>query len=222
MAKRYKTSRKQRIARQRYLSRKEKYQIYRKTTTDTTLLSFKDWNAPYRENIFLRREYEKYKDLFDERKDVFEARGLNFYDPTILPFRDFKTVYKEKRNDLLLDIKEGKRKSVGNVNREIVSDQAYELSSKQAEVLGEYLLANEIDLLEEQGLVYRYTDENGVERVNLKRKIDLFMKIRQGQFIKKDVGLWDTINDYRASLFKKGMKAEDVRKAVGQTFFNSK
>lgn len=189
MARRFKTSRKRRVAQKRYRR--------------------------------ARRQYQDYLDKFKARRENFESRGLEFYDPIPLTYRDFKTVRAEKINDLKLDIKEDKRKTVGDVNREIVSDQAYELSSRQADVLGEYLLENEEDLLEEMDLVYRYTDEEGVERTNLKKRIDLMMRIRQGEFLREDVGLWELISDFRASMFKKGMTKEDVRKAVGQTFFNS-
>lgn len=168
-----------------------------------------------------RRQYNDYLEQFEARKANFESRGLDFYDPTPLTFRDYRSVHADKVNDLKQDIKEGKRKTVGNVNREIVSDQAYELSSRQADVLGEYLLENEPELLEEMDLVYRYTDEEGIERVNLKKKIDLFMKIRQGEFLREDVGIWDMISDFRLQMFEKGMSKEEVRKAVGQTFFNS-
>lgn len=168
-----------------------------------------------------RKQYDSYLREFAARKENFESRGLEFYDPVPLTYRDFKTVRAEKINDLKLDIKEGKRKYIGNVNREIVSDQAYELSSKQANVLGEYLLENERDLLEKMNLVYKYTDEEGAERINLKKRIDLMMQIRQGEFLREDVGLWDMINDFRANMFKKGMNKEEVRRAVGQTFFNS-
>ena len=168
-----------------------------------------------------RRQYENYLDQFEARKETFESRGLDFYDPVALTYRDWKTVHAEKINDLKMDIKEGKRKSIGNVNREIVSDQAYELSSRQADVLGEYLLENESDVLQEMGLIYKYSDEEGIERVNLKKRIELMMKIRQGEFLREDVGLWDMISDFRLSMFKKGLTKEEVRKAVGQTFFNS-
>lgn len=168
-----------------------------------------------------RKQYENYLEQFESRKETFESRGLDFYDPVPLTYRDWKTVHAEKINDLKMDIKEGKRKSIGNVNREIVSDQAYELSSRQADVLGEYLLENEAETLEEMNLVYKYTDEEGTERINLKKRIELMMKIRQGEFLREDVGLWDMISDFRLSMFKKGLTKEEVRQAVGQTFFNS-
>ena len=168
-----------------------------------------------------RRQYNDYLEQFEARKANFESRGLEFFDPVPLTFRDYRSVHADKVNDLKQDIKEGKRKTVGNVNREIVSDQAYELSSRQADVLGDYLLENEPELLEEMDLVYRYTDEEGIERVNLKKKIDLYMRIRQGEFLREDVGIWDMISDFRLQMFKNGMSKEEVRKAVGQTFFNS-
>lgn len=182
-----------------------------------------------------KKQYKDYVAQFEARKATFAERGLDFYDPSLLTFRDWKSVRADKINDLKQDVKEGKRKTVGNVNREIVSDQAYELSSRQAEVLGEYLLENESQLLEEMDLVYRYNDEQGIERVNLKKRIDLMMKIRQGEFIKEDIGLWDMINDFRGQYFAmskaeqekliKKWKAktfeEALKKEVGQQFFKS-
>lgn len=182
-----------------------------------------------------RKQYQDYLDEFNERKAKFEAKGLDFYDPIPLSYRDYKTVRQEKINDQKYDISKGKRKKVGNVNREIVSDQAYELSSGQAEVLGEYLLEQQPEILEEMGFVYKYTDEEGIERINLKKKIDLFMKIRQGEFIKEEIGLWDMIQDFRADYFELSKAEQDelkkkwnaktfaeaVAKEVGQTFFNS-
>ena len=183
----------------------------------------------------LRAQYNNYLKQFEARKATFAERGIDFFEPNAFSFRDYKSVRAEKINDLKIDIKEGKRKSVGNVNREIVSDQAYELSSRQTDVLGEYLLENEADLLNEMGLVYKYTDEEGKEKINLKKKIELMMKIRQGEFIREDIGLWDMINDFRANYFslskeeqKQLMKkwnkptfAEALRKEVGQVFFKS-
>ena len=182
-----------------------------------------------------RRQYEDYKAQFEARKEAFSDRGLDFYDPSVLTFKDYKTVRAEKLEDLKIDIKEGKRKSIGNINREIVSDQAYELSSRQANVIGEYLLENEFDTLKEMDLVYKYTDAYGNERVNLKKQIELMMKIRQGDFIARDVGLWDMINDFRSQYFNLSKKeqedlkkkwkaktfAEALKKEVGQHFFNS-
>ena len=183
----------------------------------------------------LRSQYEDYRKQFKARKLLFEERDLTFFDKDELTFRDYKSVRADKINDLKIDIKKGKRKTVGNINREIVSDQAYELSSRQADVLSEYLLKNEFKTLEKEGLVFKYIDESGKERINLKKKIDLMMKIRQGEFIKEDIGLWDMINDFRAQYFalskdeQNKLKrkwnaqtfAEAVKKEVGQTFFNS-
>lgn len=183
----------------------------------------------------LRSQYENYKDQLEARKKLFAERGLTFFDDKELTFRDYKTARADKINDLKMDIKEGKRKTVGNINRELVSDQAYELSSRQADVLSKYLLENEFETLDNENLVFRYIDESGQERINLKKKIDLMMKIRQGEFIREDIGLWDMINDFRAQYFSLSKNEQDklkrkwsvqtfaeaVRKEVGQTFFNS-
>ena len=219
MARRFRKSVK--VSQRQYRARKAKYREYLASTGAEQAQSYREWSAIYRQKKTLRKKYKEYLDQFNSRKRNFESRGLDFYDPNPLTYRDWKTVYAEKSNDLRQDIKEGKRKTVGNVNTEIVSDQAYELSSKQGEVVAEYLLENESETLEELDLVYKYVDENGVERVNLKKKIELLMKIRQGEFISEEVGLWDMINDFRMQMFKKGMTKEEVRQAVGQTFFKS-
>ena len=182
-----------------------------------------------------RKIYEEYKKKFEKRKQLLESRGIYFYDPNVLSYIDWKSTYAEKYNDLKLDVKEGKRKSIGDVNREIISDQAYELSANKGEIIGEYLLREESDLLEEMDLVYKYTDAEGIERINLKKKIALMQKIRQGEFVRKDIKLWEKITTFRdeyfdmskeeqAKLMKKWGKetfAEALRKEVGQTFFNS-
>ena len=183
----------------------------------------------------LKSQYRDYLKQFESRKALFAERGLDFYEPYAFNFRDWKEARLEKINDLKIDIKEGRRKSIGNVNREIVSDQAYELSSRQAEAVAGYLFENESEILEEMDLAYKYTDEAGQERINLKKKIDLMMKIRQGEFIKEDIGLWDMINDFRDRYFALNKKEQEnlmkkwaaktypeaVAKEVGQTFFNS-
>ena len=56
-----------------------------------------------------RKQYSDYLDQLEARKANFESRGLDFYDPVPLTYRDWKTVHAEKINDLKIDIKEGKR-----------------------------------------------------------------------------------------------------------------
>ena len=60
-----------------------------------------------------RKQYNDYLEQFEARKANFESRGLDFFDPTPLTFRDYRSVHADKVNDLKQDIKEGKRKTVG-------------------------------------------------------------------------------------------------------------
>lgn len=184
----------------------------------------------------LRAQYEDYKNKYIARRNLLHERGLEMVDPNYLTFRDYKSQRIEKINDLKLDIKEGKRKSIGDVNRELVSDQAYELSQRKAEVLLDYFAKNEPEVLDNLGIpYYRYYDEFGNERLNLKNKIKIMMKVRQGDFIKYEVGYWDAISSFRDKWFdsdktlKEELKRkwkvdtfeEALRREVGQTFFDS-
>ena len=45
-----------------------------------------------------RKSYNNYLSLFESRVEVFERRGLEFYDPIPLSYRDWKSQYAEKRN----------------------------------------------------------------------------------------------------------------------------
>lgn len=184
----------------------------------------------------LRNQYADYKKKYFARQELLSSRGLDMADPNPLTFRDYISQRKEKINDLKIDIAEGRRKTVGDVNRELVSDQAYELSQRKAEVLLDYFAKNEPQVLDELEIpYYRYYDEFGNEKVNLKNKIEIMMKIRQGDFIKYEVGYWDAISNFRDKWFnnsetlknelRKKWNAdtfeEALRKEVGQTFFDS-
>ena len=184
----------------------------------------------------LRTQYEDYLKKYKARKNLLHERGLEMADPNYLSFRDYKSQRIEKINDLKIDIKEGKRRSIGDVNRELVSDQAYELSQRKAEVLLDYFAKNEPEILDELGIpYYRYYDEFGNERVNLKNKIEIMMKIRQGDFVKYEVGYWDAISSFRDKWFHSAKELKEelrkkwnvdtfeeaLRKEVGQTFFDS-
>ena len=184
----------------------------------------------------LRAQYEDYKNKYIARRELLHKRSLEMVDPNYLTFRDYKSQRIEKINDLKIDVKEGKRKSIGDVNRELVSDQAYELSQRKAEVLLDYFAKNEPEVLDELGIpYYRYYDEFGNEKLNLKNKIEIMMKVRQGDFIKYEVGYWDAISSFRDKWFhsEKELKEElrkkwnvdtfeeALRREVGQTFFDS-
>ena len=157
MAKRYKKS--TRMVQKQYRSRRTKYEEYLARTKDETPKSFKEWNDPYRKNKLLRKEFKIYKERFAKR---IESSRVGFYDPNeITSFKVFKDTYLMKRNDLKLDVEEGKRERVGSVVNEIINDQAYELSSNKARAIADYLMREEAGLLAEKGIAEQYIDEEG-------------------------------------------------------------
>ena len=85
-----------------------------------------------------RRQYQDYLEKFEARRENFESRGLEFYDPIPLTYRDFKTVRAEKINDLKLDIKEGKRKTIPNDCKSILrtSEPPGEMRHFNSRILG--------------------------------------------------------------------------------------
>lgn len=185
----------------------------------------------------LRAQFEDYKKKYFARESMLAERGLGMADERgVLSFTAYKTVRAEKINDLKFDIKEGRRKSMGDINRELVSDQAYDLSPRKAEVLLDYFVENEPEILDDLGVPYfKYYDESGNEKINLKNKIELMIKIRQGDFIKYELGWWDAISSFREKWFasEKTLKEELIKKwgvdtfeealrrEVGATFYNS-
>ena len=166
MARRYRRSR--RVSQKLYRSRKAKYQEYLATTSDESPKSFSEWNAGYRTNKRLRKEYKIYLERFEQRR---RRSRVGFYDPEEIPsFKVFKDVYIMKRNDLVQDVEEGKRERVGSVVDEIINDQAYELSANKSAAIADYLIREESGLLREKGLIIDTRGEDGAPVEYIKRK----------------------------------------------------
>lgn len=189
-------------------------------------------------------KYITYLKEFRERQDKFEARGLEFNENSPYSFDDWVSQYATKLNDLKKEKEKGLINYIGSVNKELVSDQAYELSRSKAELVADYLFRERPDLVKD--IDFRIRDpktgeividpETGEPKINLKKRIDFIMKLRQGQFVEKDVGFWNMIKSERERLFnlskdemeklKKrfdaGTDAEAVAKQIGQSFFESK
>ena len=217
MARKYRRSR--RVVQQQYRARRAKYEQYLARTKDETPKSFSEWNDPYRQNKFLRKEYKIYQERFEKR---IESSRVGFYDPEeISSFKVFKDTYLMKRNDLRMDVEEGKRERVGSVVNEIINDQAYELSSNKAKAIADYLMREEGGLLAEKGLAQQYIDDEGKVQYALLKPKKLELLIREGSFVKEEVGLWDEITDYYKLLRDQGYSADDAKHKIGQTYFNS-
>lgn len=221
MARRYK--RKTRAESQReYRARRALYEKYKDSTLSTK--TFKEWNEPYRKQQFLKKEFKLYNKKFKARKKsarfgfrlTEEGKEVEAYN-----FRDFKNQYELTRNTLEKEVEMGERERIGSVITEMINDQAYELSSAKARAVANYLLREERPMLIEKGFLRVETNEAG-EQIDIVKKRNLALLIRQGQFVEEEVGLWDEIKDYYKVLTNQGFTAQEAKEQIGQTYFDSK
>lgn len=221
MARRYK--RKTRIESQRqYRARKSLYEQWKSSTLSSK--TFKEWNAEYRENQFLKKEFKLYKKLFNKRKGsarygfrlTEEEKETEHYN-----FRDFKEQYWLTRTSLEEEVEMGERKRVGSVITEMVNDQAYELSRTKASAVAKYLLREERQLLIDKGILRVEENEKG-ESIDIIKGRNLALLIRQGQFVEEEVGLWDEIKEvYRWMTKDQKMSAQEAKEEIGKSYFDS-
>ena len=154
------------------------------------------------------RRYNAYRKSFDTRVNKMLEQGLTPYDAIPLTYREYKEIYAEERNDRIKEVEKGERASLGNINAKIISDQVYELSGEQAYAIFDYMKT--LSPEERAQLNFSYKNINKA-----------IAKIREGSFVKEDLGLWDIIREERERLFAQGLKKEEVRKAISHTFFGS-
>lgn len=160
------------------------------------------WSAKSRRLV---KSYNSYKRAHTKRVEQLRSKGLEpYYNKTTgedgsipLTYREYREIYFEEKNDRLKEIEKGKRKSLGNINAKIISDQVYELSEKQAYAIFDYMktLSEE----ERAGINFNYKNINTA-----------IMKIREGQFVREDLSLWDKIKLRRQELFDLGFTKEQV------------
>ena len=221
MARRYRKSR--RLSQKQYRARLSKYEEYKASTMDP--LSFKEWNAPYRQSKFLRKEYKLYSEMFDKRQKsarygfskTEEGKAIEKYD-----FKEFKQYYYVTRNSLKEEVQMGERLRVGSVITEMVNDQAYELSAAKANAVANYLIRNEREFLIEKGIIVPDAIETEDGRLeDLIKSRNLRLLVRQGSFIKEEVGLWEEISQYYQTLIDGGMTAKEAKRQIGVSYFNS-
>ena len=153
----------------------------------------------------LVRNYNSYLKAHRKRVEQLKSRGLKPYfnestkedGSKPLTYREYKEIFYEERNDRVKEIEEGKRKSLGNINSKIISDQVYELSEKQAYSIFDYMktLSEE----ERKALGFNYKNINTA-----------IMKIREGSFVKQDLGLWDKIKARREELLNQGYTKKQI------------
>lgn len=221
MARRYRKSRS--ASQRQYRGRLAKYEAYKAKTLDP--LSFKEWNEPYRQSKFLRKEYRLYSKMFDRRQESSKygfRKADDGSDIQKYTYNEFKQYYFVTRNSLKEEVEMGERGRIGSVITEMVNDQAYELSSRKAAAIADYLIKNERQFLIDKKIIVPNAVENeegGLEDY-IKTK-SLRLLIRQGTFVKEDIGLWDEIRDYYKTLVSEGMTAKEAKNQIGITYFNS-
>lgn len=154
------------------------------------------------------RRYNAYKRSFIKRTDRMIEQGLTPYDGIPLSFREYKEIYAEERNDRLKEIEKGERASIGDINAKIISDQVYELSEEQAYAIFDYMKTLSVE--EKAALNFDYRNINKA-----------IAKIRQGDYVREELGLWDIIKFERERLEKQGLKKDEIRKRIAHTFFGS-
>lgn len=133
------------------------------------------------------KRYNAYRRSFEKRTNKMIEQGLTPYDAIPLTYREYKEIYSEERNDRLKEIEKGERASIGDINAKIISDQVYELSEEQAYAIFDYMKSLSPEELKEMGFSYK----------NINRAI---AEIRQGEFVREKLELWDIIRNQRSNL----------------------
>lgn len=75
--------------------------------------------------------YESYVKAYKDKEKAMHKQGLTMRD-VMFTKSEFQYAYKVERQQLVKLVKEGKRKVVGNVTQNLVSEQTYEKSLSQA------------------------------------------------------------------------------------------
>lgn len=195
------------------------------------------WSAAVKRD---RRRYKSYVKALEKRVAMMRAVGLTpYYNPQTgedgskaLSFRDYMEIYNEEKNDRVKEIEKGERKSIGDIKSKIISDQVYELSEKQAYAIFDYMKVRKQELTNQYQNIL---DESG-NRVYSDKQIKKMIRedlgnfsfqnanravqqIRQGAFVRENLGLWDTIRERRKELFEMGLKKSEVRNIISKEFF---
>ena len=161
------------------------------------------WSGAAKRSV---RRFNSYVKSFNARVEKMREQGLTPYESKHLTYSDWKYIYSEELNDRIKEVEKGERKSLGNINAKIISDQVYELSEKQAYSIFDYMKTLSEEERQQIGFNYK----------NINRAI---MKIREGRFVREDLGLWDAIRERRKELSELGYKKSDVAAIVSNEFF---
>lgn len=89
-----------------------------------------------------KTDYQAYVRLYQDTASKMAKKGYTMADKMYSKI-EWETLHTAETNDRLKDIKAGKRKTTGNINRDLVNEQRWEFSSAQAKVLKKGILKDE-------------------------------------------------------------------------------
>ena len=152
--------------------------------------------------------YEEYKKELYRRSEAMIKRGLDPYDGTEATFQEFYQRFREYEADLQKEVEEGTRKTVGDIIGRIVSDQVYEISSRQYEAV--------------YNAIIEWNAKHPDRAIDLGagNKLSLQMKIRQGEFFENE-GWWDLVRTTKKELLASGKSNKDANIKIRVELFGS-
>ena len=216
-------------AQRTYRSRKARYAKYLATTKSQNPKTYEEWVKPINERTFLRKEYKLYKEMFEKRKKsaMFGFRlgkseeGDYIEDVKAYSFTDFKEEYATTRTDLEEEVEAGERKRIGSVITEMINDQAYELSRPKTRGILEYAMREKPNLLIDRDLAEWTINEKGEKVLQIIKPKKVELLIRQGQWVRDELGLWDSIKAYYRAAKAEKKSVEEIKNEISQSFFKS-
>ena len=137
--------------------------------------------------------YKAYSDYYDKVASDMAKKGYSMAAPK-LNKSQWAEIHRAEINDRNVDVIQGKRKTVGNVNRDLVREQQWKLSRAQARAR-----------------------MDAAKRTGNKKKYKVF-DIRSGN---EDPIDWDMVKERRRSMKAAGVSDYAIKKNISQEFFGS-
>ena len=137
-------------------------------------------------------DYQRYVEWYHKQENIVSRKGHSMYS-NMYSEKKFQEVYKFTRNDLALDVKEGRRKAIGNVYQYMARDQSYLLDYSTQKALRKTLP----DLNPS-----RFETLDQIKR----RMTDLD---------------WDVVRQTYDAAKASGMSGKEAAKFIARTFFGS-
>lgn len=154
--------------------------------------------------------YKIYSEKYDKRAEVLAKHGFAMHSNK-LDLKGYKTMIARRYNTLKEDVKQGRRKRLGNVMDSLISKQAYEMSEQQGYAIFDFLK--------------KHAEDYDIDLSFIKNINKALMLIRSGQWLEEEVGLWQMIRDYREELKEKlgdtKESAFKIAQSVAVTFYGS-